>query len=204
MTPEGVGSLMKQAIAYVSLHRSEGYGLTCAEAMALGTPVIATGYSGNLDFMNDDNSFLVDYDLIPVKDSTGTYEVDARWADPKIDSAIEKMRKVYLDKKLASKVGQAGQESIRAAINLGTASEFVKTRLSEIYSEIQRRAEHELAEKTLAAEHQKKLAEEEQTAQLLAAQREEDLVFPRKIASLVPLRLRNWIREVIEGIPEKK
>ena len=48
---------------YVSLHRAEGFGLTLAEAMAIGKPVIATGYSGNVDFMNDANSYLVDYEI---------------------------------------------------------------------------------------------------------------------------------------------
>ena len=54
-------ALMASADAYVSLHRSEGFGLTMAEAMTVGKPVIATGYSGNLDFMTEENSFLVHY-----------------------------------------------------------------------------------------------------------------------------------------------
>ena len=56
-------ALIREADALVSLHRSEGLGLHLAEAMALGTPVIATRYSGNLDFMDDDNSLLVDATL---------------------------------------------------------------------------------------------------------------------------------------------
>ena len=48
---------------YVSLHRSEGFGQTLAETMAIGKPVIATGYSGNLGFMTPDNSYLVDYTM---------------------------------------------------------------------------------------------------------------------------------------------
>ncbi len=56
-----LGSLMAAADCYVSLHRSEGFGLTMAESMALGKPVIATAYSGNLEFMTDENSFLVPF-----------------------------------------------------------------------------------------------------------------------------------------------
>ena len=72
--------------AYVSLHRAEGLGLGLAEAMALGKPVIGTGYSGNLEFMNEGNSLLVDYRIVPV--APGEYLVDDErfvWADPDID-----------------------------------------------------------------------------------------------------------------------
>ena len=61
-------SLIASCDVYVSLHRSEGFGLTMAEAMAAGTPVIATAYSGNLDFMDETNSFLAPYRLAPVSD----------------------------------------------------------------------------------------------------------------------------------------
>ena len=56
-----MAALFARADCYVSLHRSEGFGLTLAESMALGKPVIATGYSGNTDFMTPANSYLVDW-----------------------------------------------------------------------------------------------------------------------------------------------
>src|SRR5436305_7216483 len=59
--------LLAACDCYVSLHRSEGLGLTLAEAMLLGKPVIATNYSGNLDFMTPATSRLVDYRLVPLK-----------------------------------------------------------------------------------------------------------------------------------------
>src|SRR3712207_9035191 len=59
-------SLFAASDCYVSLHRSEGFGLTMADAMALGKPVIATGYSGNVDFMREDNSWLVPAGLTQV------------------------------------------------------------------------------------------------------------------------------------------
>src|SRR6476469_7508588 len=55
--------LIAMSDCFVSLHRSEGFGLGLAEAMLMAKPAIATGYSGNLDFMNRDNSLLVDYEL---------------------------------------------------------------------------------------------------------------------------------------------
>ena len=66
--PRGeLNGLIAACHCYVSLHRSEGLGLTIAEAMMLGKPSIATAYSGNLDFMDEDNSLLVGYDLVEVE-----------------------------------------------------------------------------------------------------------------------------------------
>jgi glycosyltransferase involved in cell wall biosynthesis len=62
-----VFGLQRVCDAYVSLHRSEGLGLGMAECMAQGKPVIATAYSGNLEFMTESNSCLVDYALVPVR-----------------------------------------------------------------------------------------------------------------------------------------
>lgn len=62
-SPADVLALMNSCDAYVSLHRSEGLGLTLAEAMLLGKPVIATNFSGNVDFMDEGNSLLVPYKL---------------------------------------------------------------------------------------------------------------------------------------------
>jgi glycosyltransferase involved in cell wall biosynthesis len=72
----------------LSLHRSEGFGLVPAEAMLLGRAVVATGWSGNTDFMDNDTANLVDYRLVPVADARGTYSVPgARWAEPDIGHA---------------------------------------------------------------------------------------------------------------------
>ncbi|EQD58089.1 glycosyltransferase, group 1 family protein, partial [mine drainage metagenome] len=68
-----VQALQRCADAYISLHRSEGFGLGLAECMRIGKPVIATAWSGNMDFMSDDNSCLVDYRLVPVGE--GEYRI---------------------------------------------------------------------------------------------------------------------------------
>jgi glycosyltransferase involved in cell wall biosynthesis len=77
--------------AYVSLHRSEGFGLTIAEAMARGKPVIATAYSGNTDFMNPSNSYLVGYRLLELEQDHGPYKKGEVWADPDLDDAVRYM-----------------------------------------------------------------------------------------------------------------
>lgn len=89
--------LYQQCHIYVSLHRSEGLGMTMMEAMAHGKPTIATRYGGNVDFMNDSNSILIDYDLVPVEDRLYTSGV---WADPSIDQAAHHMRRLMLDHEL--------------------------------------------------------------------------------------------------------
>lgn len=79
--------LMQACDCYVSLHRSEGLGLTMAEAMLMEKPVISTGYSGNLDFMTDENSFLCPYRLISIGDGHPPYSSKGIWADVDVDQA---------------------------------------------------------------------------------------------------------------------
>lgn len=88
-------ALISSCDAYVSLHRAEGFGLTMAEAMVHEKPVIATGYSGNLEFMNEDNSYLVPYTMTDVPEGCAPYPRGYAWADPDIDAAASIMRQVY-------------------------------------------------------------------------------------------------------------
>src|SRR5262249_5341054 len=77
--------LFNAADCYVSLHRAEGFGYTLAESMWLGKPVIATGYSGNLDFMTPENSYLVDHRLVPIGAGNDPYPPDGQWAEPDVE-----------------------------------------------------------------------------------------------------------------------
>lgn len=80
--------LLKSVDLYISLHRSEGFGLGLAEAMNLGIPTMATAYSGNLDFMKSDNSYLVDFDLELIENTRRSpySEFGGSWAQPKFES----------------------------------------------------------------------------------------------------------------------
>lgn len=73
-------NLLRCCDCFISLHRSEGFGLGLSEAMSLGKPTIATRYSGNVDFMNDTNSCLVDYKLEPVGENCYPYWQGQYWA----------------------------------------------------------------------------------------------------------------------------
>jgi glycosyltransferase involved in cell wall biosynthesis len=90
-------ALIAHADAYVSLHRSEGLGLQPAAAMWLGTPVIASRYSGTLDLMDDESAELIDVELIPVRNTDGAYPPEACWADPDLDQAAAAMRRLIDD-----------------------------------------------------------------------------------------------------------
>src|SRR6185295_7957802 len=90
-------SMLDASDCYVSLHRSEGFGLTVAEAMALGKPVISTAYSSTLEFANDSNSFLVPARLTEVGDHAPPYPPHSRWADPDVAAAARQMARVYAD-----------------------------------------------------------------------------------------------------------
>ena len=90
-------ALLFNASAYVSLHRAEGYGLTIAEAMVAGIPTIATAYSGNLDFAMPDDPLLVPYELQPIGPGNEPYDPLASWAEPDLDAAAARMRRVVDD-----------------------------------------------------------------------------------------------------------
>lgn len=89
-----IGALMKACDAFISLHRSEGFGRGPAEAMYFGKPVVTTAYSGNLDYCNDLNCWLVDYQLKPVRSGEYPQPEGQVWAEPDIDQAAELMRQI--------------------------------------------------------------------------------------------------------------
>ncbi len=87
--------LLRITNCYVSLHHAEGFGLTMAEAMAVGTPVIATAYSGNMEYMNINNALLVKYKMTTLIDAVGPFTVGSIWADPSQAHAAVLMKEVY-------------------------------------------------------------------------------------------------------------
>lgn len=92
---DDLAALIIASDCILSLHRAEGFGLVLAEAMLLERPVIATAWSGNLEFMTEHNSELIPGKLIPVQDECGIYSgIDAEWMDPDIEAAAGALRRL--------------------------------------------------------------------------------------------------------------
>jgi glycosyltransferase involved in cell wall biosynthesis len=105
LTGARMAALVASADIVLSLHRSEGFGLLPAQAMLAGKAVVATGWSGNLEYMTGDDSALVDYRLIPVDDPQGLYG-HGRWADPDADQAAEKLAALMADAEARRALGK--------------------------------------------------------------------------------------------------
>lgn len=109
----GMYALLATVDAYVSLHRAEGIGLGMAEAMYLGKPVVATGWSGNLDFMSEHEAKLVDFRLVPVPPGAYPHADGQRWAEPNVGQAASFMRELADDRGAASALGAVAATRIR-------------------------------------------------------------------------------------------
>jgi len=129
MTRAATQELMASADCYVSLHRSEGFGLTMAEAMLLGKPVIATAYSGNVDFMTGADSFLVPYRMVTLAQTHGPYKAGCQWADPDLEYACDMMRFVEANREKAAKVGIRASARVREVLSPATIGAAVRDRL---------------------------------------------------------------------------
>ena len=141
LTRHEMYTLIASCDCYISLHRSEGWGLGMAEAMTLGKPVIGTGWSGNIDFMNDGNSYLVDYHLVTVSPEHHEFQESylrifppgsSVWADPDIDHAAQLMRRVVENPAEAAEKGQRAAETLRRDYNPTVLGQRMLTHLRTI------------------------------------------------------------------------
>jgi glycosyltransferase involved in cell wall biosynthesis/SAM-dependent methyltransferase len=117
---------------YVSLHRSEGFGLTLAEAMYFGKPVIGTAYSGNLDFMTAENSYPVPYEMAQIGPGADPYPPEQEWAEPDLDVAAELMREVYENPEASAAKGRRAAEDIRRTHSPAASAASMKARMEEV------------------------------------------------------------------------
>lgn len=129
LSRDEVESLINAVDVLVSLHRAEGFGLPLAEAMCLGTPVVATNWSANTEFMDVDSSCLVDFSIIKLEKNIGIYKKGNRWADADINHAADYMRKLYQDKQFYEKIKRNGKEKIKNHSGI----KKMKIRIDEIY-----------------------------------------------------------------------
>jgi len=122
---------------FVLPHRGEGFGIPFAEAMSHGKPVIATRYSGNTEFMNDDNSYLIDYQETPVTNMIfPNYHGHMVWADPDLIHMRKLMREVFENQDAAKAKGKMGKKYIQKHLNWTTIGTLMVKRLKEIMKEL--------------------------------------------------------------------
>jgi glycosyltransferase involved in cell wall biosynthesis len=132
LPPDQMAALFARADAYVSLHRAEGYGITLAESMALGKPVIATGWSGNTDFMTPANSYLVDSVIRDVGPDAEHYPPDGHWAEPSVEHAAALMREVWEDPEGARARGARAAADVAANLSVQAVGAIARARLERI------------------------------------------------------------------------
>jgi glycosyltransferase involved in cell wall biosynthesis/SAM-dependent methyltransferase len=127
-----MAALLRRADCYVSLHRAEGFGLTLGETMALGKPVIATGFSANLDFMTAENSYLVRHTETLVGEEGENYPAHGTWAEPDLDHAAQLMRAVWENPDEARARGARAQREIEEHFSLEAVGRVARDRLKRL------------------------------------------------------------------------
>lgn len=126
--------LLAAADCYVSLHRSEGFGLTLLESMSFGKPVIATDYSGNRDFLNSANGFPVGCDEIRLRRDYGPYEKGSVWAEPDLAQAVWFLRRVAAEPASTVQTGARARSAVKDLWSVEAAAEKMKARLNHLRS----------------------------------------------------------------------
>lgn len=123
---------------YVSLHRSEGFGLTVAEAMLLSKPVIATRYGGTQEFLTEDNAYLVDWAAVRVGDGAFPYPEDGVWAEPDLDHAVALMLSVFAEPGEAREKGAQARSDVLSRHSPEVAGAAMERRLRIVYERMHR------------------------------------------------------------------
>lgn len=134
LSRDEVNSLTKCVDVVVSLHRAEGFGLVLAEAMLLGTPTIATNWSSNTEFMNEDVACMVDYELITIEKDMLPFKAGNRWADADLDQAAGYMRKLYEDEVFYETIRKKAKEYAKKKLGMEQAAGSMRERLKEIWN----------------------------------------------------------------------
>ncbi len=132
MTDQEIKELVRLCDCFLSLHRSEGFGRGLAEAMYFGKPVVATGYSGNLDFMNEANSCLVDCTLIPVGAGEYPHGLGQRWADPDVEQAAWHLQRLVANSIYAAEIGQRAAHDIQTYHGFSAVGTRHRRRLEQL------------------------------------------------------------------------
>jgi glycosyltransferase involved in cell wall biosynthesis len=137
--------------AFISLHRSEGFGFNLAEAMRLGKPVIATNYSGSREFAREGTACVIDYRLVPVPEGSYPFSQQQVWAEPDIEHAAKLMRRLATDDAYRENIARSGQRFIIDNFNEAAIGARYAARLAELRSRISRAVSAQSLQETVIA-----------------------------------------------------
>ncbi|MEQ1693766.1 MAG: glycosyltransferase family 4 protein, partial [Gemmatimonas sp.] len=126
-------ALYRAAHAYVSPTRGEGWGRPLMEAMATGLPVIATRWSGHLEYMTDDNSLLLDVDgLVAATDPDALVYRETAWAAPSVSHLVALLQRVCDDRDGARAIGQQARQDMVTQWTWERAAEVIAQRVDAL------------------------------------------------------------------------
>jgi glycosyltransferase involved in cell wall biosynthesis len=132
---ERISGLLSRCDAYVSLHRSEGFGFPLAEALALGKPAAATDYSGTRDYLTVETGFPIAFRTQALKRPVGPYAAGAIWAEPDVEDAARALREIYGNRTEAARRGARAAAFMEQNFSVSAAAERLSSALAELRHE---------------------------------------------------------------------
>ncbi len=135
LSPSERRELVAACDCYVSLHRCTEFSIPAAEAMAYGKPVVATGFSGNLQYMDMLNSYLVDGVSTPPSRDCNTFWSGQEWIEPGLDQAAALLRHIFLNRDDARRIGARASAALRGSCSGASLDTFLATRIGELWNE---------------------------------------------------------------------
>lgn len=132
LSREDIYALEAACDCFVSLHRSEGFGLAVAESMYLGKPVIATGWSATSEYLNSENGLPVRYSLVELAENHGPYAKGSTWADPDVEHAAKLMRGIVSDPAAAARIGACARRTMEERFSPAVIGARYRRRLETI------------------------------------------------------------------------
>jgi glycosyltransferase involved in cell wall biosynthesis len=132
LTRQEIYQLESTCDCFVSLHRSEGFGLAVAECMYLGKPVISTDWSATAEFVDPTNGCPVRCQVVPIEKTHGPYVKGQLWAEPDIEHAAEWMRRVFNDREFAAVIGSAARHTIEQRFSPAVIGAHYRRRMESI------------------------------------------------------------------------
>ncbi|WP_084420410.1 glycosyltransferase family 4 protein [Henriciella litoralis] len=135
LSQQRYSALQRNCDAYISLHRSEGFGMNIAEALQLGKPVVATDYSGSTDYLNSSNGYPVEFTLVPVRPGEYPQSAGQVWADPSVEHAAELLKAIVANPGEASEKGASGKKAVETKLSSAAVASIVQAHYERIQAE---------------------------------------------------------------------